>query len=94
MSTTQIARRENRGKVIARAFGSEPIALEVVGEVPGGVEVARPGTHSSTIGFPAGDVFVWNAAAYKRLRAAFERGENARLAKLWKSARPYGLVTK
>jgi hypothetical protein len=77
-------------KVIVRAFGSEPIAMNGVLTERGVVEVLSP-DGQACIGFAVDSVFRWDPDLFQRLRDAYEQGDRRQLYKVWRHARRFAL---
>jgi hypothetical protein len=75
--------------VMVRAFGGEPLKRVLVGAAGPIIYIANPdgrvGTDvAESIGFPAEDVFLFDAATFARLRRQYEGGQVPD----WATARP------
>lgn len=81
---------------LAKAYGNEPLRRRVVGHGHRLVYILNPDSEDARVsnplagvGFPEDAVFDFDADLYDRLRAAWERGEQAELWALWQTARPF-----
>jgi hypothetical protein len=85
-------------RVIAMAYGGEPLDRVATGEGPGVVYVANPSTFSSTgiernagVGFPVRYVFVFDQELFDSLNRAWAAEDEAELDRLWHLAEPIQL---
>lgn len=76
---------KNYVTVIIRAFGDEPVRLQVVGFDGKTVQVIGSNP-SEPVSFPVQWVYSDDGDTYKDLLAAFTAGDSGRLLKLWKAA--------
>ncbi|HKC82906.1 MAG TPA: hypothetical protein VKD46_02795, partial [bacterium] len=81
-----LAKRARCRVVLARAFADEPVRLRAVRVADGVVEVAGEDAALS-IGWPPAFAYRFDAALFGRLRAAYDRGDQATLTRLWGKAR-------
>jgi hypothetical protein len=82
-------------RAIAKAYGDEPLAREVVEETAGHCYLVNPDALNSksesevrAVGFARETVFQYDDALFASLREAFESNRPADLARLWSQARP------
>jgi hypothetical protein len=87
-------------RVIARAYGNEPLDRVLVGRSRKLAYVASEsalGSESSMetagVGFPATCVFRFDSALFHALSEAWVAGDHERLASLWADAEPIGSPT-
>src|SRR4051794_17309844 len=84
--------REWKMRVIARAYGNEPLDRTTSGEGEGVVflvnpDMNRPENHSeSGVGFPRSCVYQFDSALLDSLREVFNRGDEKALESLWSKA--------
>lgn len=83
-------------RVIARAYGDEPLDRSTSGEGDGVVFIVNSnmnrsdGLSESGVGFPRRCVYEFDAALFDSLREVFSRGDAAALERLWSKAAPIG----
>lgn len=87
MSTLPITESESfPTDVIVRAFAGEPVHLKAKGYQAQNVIEIVGADGDKTMGFPADDVYRFDASLFRRLRTAYEQGQSEKLAMAWKSA--------
>ena len=81
-------------RVLAKAYGDQPLDRILIGENARVYYIANPSTVSSTgkcdsggVGFPKAFVFEFDSALFESLQSAWASGDAA-LAALWKEATP------
>jgi hypothetical protein len=83
-------------RVIARAYGDEPLDRTTSGESDGvifivNLELNRSDHHSETgVGFPRSCVYQFDSELFDSLREVFGRGDAESLERLWSKAAPIG----
>lgn len=83
-------------RVIARAYGDEPLDRATSGESDGVVFIVNPHMNradtpsESGVGFPRSCVFQFDSALFDSLREVFSRGDATALETLWSKAAPIG----
>lgn len=82
-------------RVIARAYGDEPLDRIATGRASGVTYILNPSTISSTgiepnsgVGFPDRFVFRFDQSLWERLWEAWEHGNTDDLLRLWDEASP------
>ena len=80
-------------RVIAKAYGSEPLERELVDTLNGRHYLVNPsligavvGVESTAVGFRPETVFEYESGLYTRLRQAFDAGDAEMLDRLWSAA--------
>ena len=83
-------------RVIARAYGDEPLDRNTSGESDGVVFIVNPNMNRSDdlsesgVGFPRSYVYEFDAELFDSLRKVFHCGDAATLETLWSKAAPIG----
>jgi len=83
-------------RVIAKAYGGEPLDRTTSGEGDGVVFIVNPDINRSEnlsesgVGFPRWCVYEFDSALFESLREVFGRGDMAALEMLWSKAEPIG----
>jgi hypothetical protein len=77
-----------RPEVLVRAAGDEPVRLWAVSTGPHSVIVTDKGG-STSVGFPAADVYVFDAVLFQQLQQAYRDSDQLRLSHLWESGNRY-----
>jgi hypothetical protein len=85
MSTIVQTIFENRPNVIVRAFRSEPVRLRALSSRGDIVEVFNS-SEDTTIGLPRATLFQFDEELFKKLRNAYDVGDQKRLSELWSKA--------
>ena len=81
-------------RVIAKAYGGEPLDRATAGEGDGVVFIVNTTMNRSEplsetgVGFPRSCVFQFDPALFDSLQTAFSRGDAATLENLWSQAAP------
>jgi hypothetical protein len=78
---------------MVRAYGAEPVCLTAVRDLGKAFEVVRADPQKS-IGLPKQEVFDYDAALFKKLRAAFTNHDQDELASLWAMADQFSPESK
>lgn len=83
-------------RVIARAYGDEPLDRTTSGESDGVVFIVNSNMNRSEnlsesgVGFPRSCVYEFDSELFDSLREVFRRGDAATLEALWSKAAPIG----
>lgn len=88
MSTTKKQNTGNSPAVLVRSFKGEPAKLLAINAGNGLVEVANAEL-SASIRVRASSVYKFAEDVYRKLVAAFQRGDNNGLKRLWERATPF-----
>lgn len=82
--------------VLVRAYGDRPLERAVWEVENGKVYISRldlmeqcERQEACPMGFPKGDVFLFDERLYKRLESAYNRKDKRNLAGIWSEAKPY-----
>jgi hypothetical protein len=98
-SSLQLA-REWKMRVIAKAYGDEPLDRTTSGEGAGVVFLVNPDMNRSDsysesgVGFPRSCVYQFDSALLESLRRAWADEDHTELGRLWNKATPLGSDAK
>ena len=79
---------EGKEQVIVRAYGDEPVCLKALSLRDGRVEVAKE-DESKSISLPQSFVYRFTPDLFKKLREAYQSGDENGLKHYWHNAETY-----
>ncbi len=74
--------------VIVRAFASEPVHLTATRRISADIVEVVGEDGSKSIGFPLDAVFLFDQSLFRKLRAAYDAGQQDNLENAWNEAEP------